>query len=142
MKSKFKTKWVKLSDLPPIKFGGLHEPYDKKFAELYKNAIEGKLLVRVAFIVLDFIKPFSDFKPKISDEYREFFEEMEKEDNPLLLNVYPEGNHFIMEDDYLRYYVYKEKKQILVYCILYGESDNPYIISKSELFQLPLPGRK
>lgn len=66
-------------------------------------------MVRIALIVADFIKPFSDFKPKITEGYREWFETLEKEGNPPPLYVYPKGKYFITSDDYNSYYLYKEK---------------------------------
>lgn len=122
-----------------VKFGGDNEPRDQKLIELLKDAYSGNLLVRTVLIKAEAIKPFSDFMPKISDQYRKYFEEVEKQETPPPLYVYPDNEYFIMSDDYNAYYLYKEKNYSKIMCILLGDSDSKEIIEKSAPFQLPPP---
>lgn len=122
-----------------VKFGGKNEPKDKKLIELLKKAYKGELLVRVALIKTEGIKPFSDYRPEISEEFRKNFEEKEKQDNPSPIYVYPSNNSFIMSDDYRAYYLYKKKKYPKIMCILLGDSNSEFIVEKSEPFKLPPP---
>lgn len=122
-----------------VKFGGKNEPKDKKLLELLKRAYKGELLVRVALIKTEGIKPFSDFKPEISEEFRNNFDYKEKQGNPSLIYVYPSNEIFIMSDDYRSYYLYKEKNYPKIICVLLGDAESEYIIEKSEPFKLPPP---
>jgi len=122
-----------------VQFGGKNEPKDKKLIELLKKAYKGELLVRVVLIKTEGIKPFSDYRPDISGEFRKNFEEKEKQGSPSPIYAYPSKDYFIMSDDYRAYYLYKEKKYSKIMCILLGESDSEFIIEKSEPFKLPPP---
>lgn len=129
---------VDVSDIK-VEFGGDSEPEDKKLTGLFKKAYRGEVLVCTALIKTEGIKTFSTFKPNISDEFRAYFEEQEKQELPPPLYVYPEGEFFIMSDDYNTYYLYKEKGYKEIMCVVLGEAESEYVIEKSEPFQLPLP---
>lgn len=122
-----------------VKFGGENEPKDNKLIELLKNAYRGKSLVRMVLIKIEGIRPFSDFKPQTSKEYRDYFENAEKKNLPPPVYVYPEKGYFIMSDDYNAFYLYKEKGYRKIMCVLLGESESEHIVEKSKPFQLPAP---
>lgn len=131
-------KTVKVSDIK-VEFGGEHEPKDEKMIDLLKEAYTGKLLVRTAMIKIEGIKPFSDFKPKISAEFRNYFEDLEKQGTPPPLYVYPKDDFFIMSDDYNSYFLFLEKNHPKLVCLVLGEAEGPFVLEKSEPFQLPVP---
>jgi hypothetical protein len=131
-------KKVKISDIK-VKFGGDSFPEDRKLIGLLKKAYSGEQLVKMALIKFDAIKPFSEFKPHIPDEYLRYFEELEQKDTPPPLYVYPDDKCFVMSDDYNAYFAYKEKGYSEVMCVLLGDSDNKDIIEKSDPFILPQP---
>lgn len=131
-------KTVKISDINS-KFGGNSAPKDEKMIELLKEAYSGKLLAQVAMIKIEGIKPFSDFKPQISNEFRSYFEELEKQGNPPPLYVYPKDGYFVMSDDYNGYHLYMEKNYQKIVCVVLGDADGSLVLEKSEPFQLPLP---
>lgn len=133
MKNKFN-----ISDID-VKFGGDHEPKDEELIQLLKSAYIGKLLVRIALVKAEGIRPFSDFKPNISDDYRKYFEETEKQGTPPPLYVYPKDGYFIMSDDYNAYYLYIEKGYAKIMCTVLGEPEGSFVIEKSDPFQLPAP---
>lgn len=122
-----------------VQFGGDHEPKDEKLMQLLKNAYSGKLLVRIALIKVEGIKPFSNFKPKTSSQYQGYFEKLEKKGSPPPIYVYPENDHFVMSDDYNAYYLYIKMNYSKIICVLLGDSDSKDIIEKSDPFQLPSP---
>lgn len=122
-----------------VKFGGENEPKDDKLIDLLKMAYNGEMLVRMAIIKAEGIKPFSSFKPKTSSEFRNYFNEMENEGTLLPIYVYPFGVYFIMSDDYNSYFLYKEKNYSQIPCVLLGDSESEYIVEKSEPFLLPPP---
>ena len=131
-------KTIKISDIQ-VKFGGTNEPKDQKIIDLFKDAYSGKLLVTVAMIKIEGIKPFSDFKPKISEGFRSHFEDLEKQDTPPQLHVYPKDGVFIMSDDYNAFYLYLEKNYSKVICLVLGEAEGEFVLEKSEPFQMPAP---
>mgnify|MGYP001563547206 CR=1 FL=1 len=120
-----------------VKFGGKNEPKDEKLIELLMKAYSGELFVRVALIKIEGIKPFSDFQPDISPEFRIGFENKEKQNKPPPIYVYPSTEYFVMSDDYRTYYMYKEKRYSKIMCILLGDSESEFIIEKSKPFILP-----
>ena len=122
-----------------IEFGGDNEPKDQRFIDLFQDAITGTLLVRLVLISIEGIRSFSDFRPNISDQYREYFEELERKGTPPPLYLYPDNDHFIMSDDYNAYALYKEKQYTEIMCILLGDSVSSFILEKSEPFPLPPP---
>lgn len=122
-----------------VQFGGKNEPKDERLIKLLKEAYTGRLLVRVALIKTEGIKPYSDFKPGISDEFRNYFENQEQQGKPPPLHVYPSDKFFIMSDDYRAYLLYKEKNYLKIMCVILGDSESEYIIEKSEPFKLPPP---
>jgi len=122
-----------------VRFGGKYEPKDERLIGLLKNAYQGKLLVHTVLIKFEGIKPFSDFKPQISMEYRNYFETIEKQGSPPPLYVYPVQDLFIMSDDYNAYFLYQEKGYQEIVCVLLGDSDSKFIIKKSRPFHLPVP---
>ncbi len=122
-----------------VQFGGKNEPKDEKLIGLLKKAYGGKLLVRTALIKTEGIKPFSGFKPQTSKEYLDNFENLEKKGTPPPLYVYPDNEDFIMSDDYNAYYLYKGKSYPKIMCVVLGDADGPFVVEKSEPFQLPTP---
>ena len=131
-------KKIKISDVK-VQFGGDSFPEDRKLIELLKKAYNGEQLVRMALIKFDAIHPFSDFKPRIAEEYKKYFEKLEGKETPPPLYVYPENESFVMSDDYNAYFTYKEKGYSEVMCVLLGDSNSKDIIEKSEPFVLPQP---
>lgn len=129
---------IKTSDIK-VEFGGDNLPKDQKFIDLYKDALGGKFLVTVAMIKMEGIEPFSDFKPKISDGFRSNFEDLEKQDHPPQLHVYPNDGKFIMSDDYNAYYLYIEKNYSKVICLVLGDAEGEFVLEKSEPFKMPVP---
>lgn len=120
-----------------IEFRGENEPKDERLMEILKKAYTGELLVRVALIKTEGIKPFSDFKPKTSKQFRNYFEDKERQNQPLPIYVYPLNDFFVMSDDYNSYYLYKEKNYSEIMCVLIGDSESEFIIEKGEPFLLP-----
>lgn len=122
-----------------VQFGGKNEPKDEVLLYLLKKAYKGELLVRVVLIKAEGIKPFSHFKPDISEEFRNYFDNQEKQGNPPPIHVYPSDEYFIMSDDYRAFLLYKEKNYTKIMCVLLGDSESGFIIEKSEPFKLPPP---
>lgn len=120
-------------------FGGDNEPRDDKLIELLKQAYSGKIECRKAIVPIDLIKPFSDFKPKIDQAYRDYFAQATSQQRPPELYVYQEGDKFIMSDDYQAYYMYKEANSTSALCTVIGPSILTEGIEYSPPFRLPLP---
>lgn len=122
-----------------VRFGGKNIPKDVKLLEFLRMAYKGSLLVTVASIKMDAIKPYSDFMPEISEAFKKYFEDSERKGTPPPLFVYPFNDKFIMSDDYSSYYLYKDKKYSEVMCVVLGYAGGDAVLEKSEPFKLPLP---
>ncbi len=129
-------KKFELSDIQ-IKFGGKYPPKDKKAIDLFKRAYKGDLLVRIAMIKIEGIKPFSDYIPKIKPAIVRKFQAQDKKGLPPPIHVYPENGKFVMSDDWNNYHLYLITGHRRIPCIVLGEAEGEYVTSKSEPFKLP-----
>jgi len=115
------------------------EPKDEILLTLLKQAYTGQLLCVTALIHTEGIHPFSAYHPRISDDYRAYFETLERQNTPPPLYVYPKDDYFIMSDDYRAYFLYKEKRYTSIMCVVLGVATSPFVKEKSEPFRLPVP---
>lgn len=96
------------------------EPKDEHMLALLEQAYQGTLLCQRAIINVDLIKPFSDFQPQISEEYRHFFIESMKQMKPPFVYVYPSDGVFVMSDDYSAFSLFTEYKVNKIPCVVLG----------------------
>ena len=114
-------------------------PWDEYLIELLKKAYKGEIQCYIAVLNIEGIKPFSDYKPEISEKDREHFgQDLSEEKFPQIF-VYPKSNMFIMSDNYNTYYLYKDKGIKQVLCVILGEAESPFILDKGKPFKLPPP---
>lgn len=130
-------KWT-ISDIK-VKFGGKYPPKDEKAIELFKRAYDSELLVCIAMIKIEGIKPFSDYIPKIKGAIVRKFQVKDKEGFPPPIYVYPENGKFIMSDDWCIYHLYLITGHRKIPCIVLGDAEGEYVTAKSEPFHIPPP---
>jgi len=133
-----KPRTIKASDIK-INFGGDYAPKDEYILELFNLAYQGKLMCHRAIIERSGIVPHSDYKPKITEKYRDHFNQKIAQGSSLEIFVYPKGGKFIMSDDYNAYSMYLERGAEVLSCIVLGEAKGPYVIKQGEPFKLPPP---
>ena len=132
-------KTIKVSDIK-ISFGGKNNPpKDEMLIHLLKKAYRGDLMCHMAVIDWEGIKPFSDYRPKIAQDFENYFLSAIKNKEHPALYVYQDGDKFIMSDDYNSYYLYQKYGHDQVLTIVLGDPEGKYVISKGEAFKLPLP---
>ena len=93
-----------------------------------------------AIIKTEGIKPFSNYKPKISSDFKMYFEQQIKVKKPPSILVYPKSDKFIMSDDYNSFYSYLDQGYREILCMVLGDPKGKYVLSKSEPFQYSIPG--
>lgn len=120
-------------------FGGDKEPHDEHLSELLSKAYRGEIDCRTAIVSLDIIKPFSDYKPTISDAYASRFLEAYNTNSPPDLYVYEKEDVFIMSDDYNAYFMYKEVEATHAICTVIGESKITKGVEYGKSFKLQMP---
>lgn len=120
-------------------FGGDHEPQDEYLTELLSKAYKGTIDCRKAVIKLDHIKPFSDFKPAITEAYSKRFLDSYKEMSPPDLLVYEKDGVFIMSDDYNAYFMYKEIEAVHAICTVIGETTITEGAEYGQPFKMQMP---
>lgn len=92
--------------------------FDRRFLNLFKQALQGMIEARRANIKLDMIEPYAELLPAVSEETLRYVVE-----NSPPLHVYFQDGKFIMSDDYHTYSVYYTLPQEVVPCIVLGEFD-------------------
>lgn len=134
-RSRYFEKYIDELDLNKVKinFGGPNNPEkDEKLIDLFGKAYKKEIPVYSTVIKTGVIKPFCNYKP--SKEALMGLKSLHIENinkgTPPMLHVYPEGNKFIMSDDYSAYYIYLDLGFDSVPCILLGDSDSKDIIEK------------
>ncbi|MDQ5969962.1 MAG: hypothetical protein QG593_479, partial [Patescibacteria group bacterium] len=90
---------MKLSDIKNADFTEDTEPKDDHLIEILGKAYKGDILCTMAMAEMDAIKPFSDFKPTVSDQYRAYFESKARDDVPPAMHVYAKDGKLVMSDD-------------------------------------------
>lgn len=137
---------MKLSDITNADFTEDTEPRDDHLIELLKQAYTGKITCTMAMAEINAIKPFSDFKPTISDQYRAYFESKARDDVPPSLHVYAKDGMLIMSDDYNAFAMYNELGFERAVCIVLGETPEidgveyhgePFIMPPPTVEELP-----
>ena len=98
------------------------EPKDEHLIELLKQAYKGEILCRMAIVNIALVKPFSDYKPTISEPFRKHFIERTKTALPPPVHVYEQDGKFIMSDDYNAYHLYLEHNLPEVVCVILGDA--------------------
>lgn len=131
-----KPRTINASDIQ-INFGGEYPPKDDCVIELFKKAYKGEILCHRAIIEKQGIVPHSDFKPKITEKYRNYFNKKIARGSSFEIFVYPKDGKFIMSDDYNAYNMYLERGAEVFSCIVLGEAKGPYVIKQGEPFKLP-----
>lgn len=137
-KTRYFAKNIDELDLNKVKvnFGGPNNPEkDEKLIELFGKAYKKEVSVYQAVIKTKAIKPFCNYKPSKETlmGLKTLHIESINRGEPLMLHVYPEGDDFIMSDDYSAYYIYLDLGFDTVPCILLGDSDSKNIIEKEQI---------
>lgn len=129
---------IKLSDIK-VGFGGKNPPKDDYMMELLGKAYKGELFCHMTIIKIEGIKPFSDYKPEISERFRNWFERKIAAHSSPPIYVYPKDDMFIMSDDYSAYNLYLKNGNKEMLCIVLGEAKGLCVIEKGKPFKLPPP---
>lgn len=108
---------------------------DDKLIELFRKAHEKKIPVYVGDIYIDKIKPFCAYKPKQQtlDSIKERYLQYVQDGEPQSLHVYPDGEFFIMSDDYAAYFTYLNAGLKTAPCIIFGETDSGAVLNKRKI---------
>ena len=120
-------------------FGGVNEPEDAKLMEILRKAYRGEIDCHNAVVPIELIKPFSEFKPDITEGYREYFKKNYEDMAPPPLYVYADGGKFVMSDDYMAYEMYKELAAPIVLCVILGDSPEHEGVQKGPGYKMPAP---
>jgi hypothetical protein len=121
-------------------FGKNDELRDEYLGELLDKAYSGKIMCRMANIKMEAIKPFTEYKPEASDEFRKHFLKKAKTGEYIPMFVYQKSGKFIMSDDYNSYFMYKELEMEIAPCVVIGNiEDMKDVVSVGDPFQLETP---
>lgn len=120
-------------------FGGDNEPQDEHLSELLGKAYRGEIDCRKAIINMDIIRPYSSYRPTISNDYTKRFLEAYKTNAPPDLYVYERDGVFIMSDDYNAYFMYKEVESTHAICTVIGDAKVTEGVEYGKPFKLQMP---
>ena len=122
-----------LSTKISISFEGKYAPKDQRFIDLYKQVLRGEIPYYWGLVKTKAIKPFSDFKPEITEvDKKLFFNQLAKNDFPSL-HVYEQGDEFVMSDDYKKFYFYLELGWKEIPCYIIGKTSNKSVADLTEV---------
>lgn len=103
----------------------LTPPHDSIFSQLLQAALTGEIAVYFAAIPLRLIKPFSStYDPRLHPLGKLAVAAVKEEwKNERFKNmiVYPQGDNFVMSDDYITYYASLEGQPDFVPCWIMGQ---------------------
>ena len=119
-----------------IEFGGPNHPEkDEKLMDLMDKAHNDSIPVYLADVPIKSIKPNCSFIPDLDGKpnWRKVFHEDFENGRPHFLHIYPEGEYFIMSDDYISYYSYLNEGFVIVPCIIFGDVDIPEVTNKKKI---------
>jgi hypothetical protein len=122
-----------------VNFGGDNEPHDDYLSELLNKAYKGEIDCRKAIVPMELVKPFSSYKPDISEGYTTHFMEAFKANTPPDLLVYEKDGKFIMSDDYNAYHMYKTTGSNNAICTIIGETTITEGVEYGPSFKMQLP---
>jgi len=99
-------------------------PEDTRYTELVTQAQAGEQECQLASVTLAMVRPYSDYRPRISGELRDEFEARYETPDELLITLYEyEPGHFMVsgdDDNYATYMLYREKQTLNTRCIIVG----------------------
>jgi DNA-binding Xre family transcriptional regulator len=106
-----------VSDGPP--------PTDPHLDRLIKQFRAGKLPCRKAVVAMFWIRPYSDFRPHITEKYRQYIDYMNQwgsnyNKGPIPIVLYEHNGQLIMSGDYRTYWVHRSDESWNVDCIILG----------------------
>ena len=121
-------------------------PDDLYLKDLAYMAGHGWHYYQKAFVEMRLIHPLANHKPVIHDEFRETFDaRYDERIMPLLL--YERGGKLIMSNDWEAYWLYREREDPAIPCIILGHFNNedpgiaicdrPFKIERSEYLLKP-----
>ena len=98
---------------------GNRPPDDPHLKNLVYMAEHGWHYYQKAFVAMEIIHPFANYRPVIHDEFRETFDaRYEEHGTPLLL--YEKGGKLIMSNDWEAYWLYRDREESSIPCIILG----------------------
>jgi hypothetical protein len=117
------------------------QPVDPHLKHLVYMAEYGWHYYQKAFVDMSIIHPYTNYQPFIHDEFRETFDaHYEERGMPLLL--YEKGGKLIMSNDWEAYWLYREREDPSVPCIILGHfnheepgiavCDRPFMVERPE----------
>lgn len=104
-----------------VDFGKNDYRKDEYFQQLLAKSFNGELICRKAIVKMKAIEPLTNYKPEISQGFRQHFFGRLTEEDVIPLYVYQKNGKFIMSDDYNSYSLYKEMGVDIAPCIVVGE---------------------
>lgn len=122
-------------------------PDDSYLKDLAYMAGHGWHYYQKAYVEMKLIHPLANYKPVIHDEFRETFDAHYNEGRMMPLLLYERNGKLIMSNDWETYWLYRERKDLAVPCIILGRfnaekqgvdvCDKPFKIERSEYLLKP-----
>lgn len=134
---------IKISDLDNTEFTADTEPEDTRLMDLLRLAYTGKIYCRTVVLPLDRIIPFSNYMPEISQDYTDYFKQELANGQPKDMLVYQnQDGNFVMSDDYVTYYAYKQSGLTEALCQVLDCKDAPEgALTLSGPYHMELPSQ-
>lgn len=115
---------------------------DWRLRDIVEQAYHGWFYCQKAVVDMSLIHPFTDYRPTIDAEFREYFDARFEEHEAMPLIVYERKGQLIMSNDYKAYCLYKEHGVSIADCVIIGPFtkvvgleayDKPFLLEKPEV---------
>lgn len=97
-------------------------PSDPEYAARVAAASRGDVMCQEAIVGMGLIRPYSDYRPHISNELEKSFNRRQiwGNEEPLLITLYEQDGQLIMSDDYELYWFHREGQSMTVHALILG----------------------
>lgn len=117
-------------------------PEDKRLKRLVNKFSKGKTTCREAVVAMFWIQPYSDYKPQLTPNFKEYIESMKcfghnYRKGPIPIILYEHDGQLIMSADYKTYWYHRENESWNVPALIIGDfTERDFCLGMGEPFKV------
>ncbi len=117
-------------------------PEDKQLKRLVNKFGKGKITCREAVVAMFWIRPYSDYKPQLTPNFKEYIEAMKQfghnyRKGPIPIILYEHNGQLIMSADHKTYWYHRENESSTVPALIIGDfTERDFCLGIGEPFKV------